>query len=235
MEKCEQLYKRLQQDISNLGVVLPDQDFSTEESMAMFCLNIMMRKNSIKERDDGIFTEQFDEIGTHYDSFDEKTRKTIWVYFDLFVKLCEKYTKEQTSKMTTDIGNMDIGSKMSQVSELLENKLGMKMNAGMEDMVGIIAKEVQNEIKRGNTNMQGIIKNVMNKVMEQFQSKIDSGEINVDELKASAEKLMSQIGNPAALMGLGDGGSGPQLSREEKRRGRRERLRKKLEAKNKKN
>jgi len=232
MEKCEQLYKRLQQDISNLGVVIPDQDFSSEESMAMFCLNIMMRKNSIEEREDDIFTEQFEEIGNHYDSFDEKTRKTVWLYFDLFVKLCEKYTKEQTSKMTQDVANMDIGSKLSQVSELLEDKLGMKMNAGMEDMVGIIAKEVQEEIKRGNTDMQGIIKTVMSKVMEQFQSKIDSGEINVDELKASAEKLMSQIGNPAALMGLG-GDQGPQLSREEKRRQRRERLRKKLASKKK--
>jgi hypothetical protein len=233
MEKCEQLYKRLQQDISNLGVIIPDQDFSSEESMAMFCLNIMMRKSSIEDRDDDIFTEQFEEIGTHYDSFDEKTRKTVWLYFDLFVKLCEKYTKEQTSKMTADVANMDIGSKMSQVSELLEDKLGMKMNPGMEDMVGIIASEVQKEIKRGNTDMQKIIKNVMGNVMEQFKSKIDSGEIDVNELKASAEKLMSQIGNPAALMGLG-GDNGPQLSKDEKRRKRRERLRKKLEAKNQK-
>ena len=106
------------------------------------------------------------------------------------------------------------------------------MNTEMEDMVGIIAQEVQKEIKKGNTDMQGIIKNVMEKVIVQFQEKIESGEINVDELKQSAEKLMSQIGNPAALMGLGGGNNGPQLSREEKRRKRRERLRKKLAKQN---
>lgn len=231
MEKCQQLYKRLQQDMEKFNVVIPKQEFD-EEGMAMFCLNIMMRKKGIEERDDDIFSEQFEQIEENWGLFDDKAKKTIWLYFDLFVKLCEKYTKEQTQQMTIDAANLDIGSKMSEVSSLLENKLGMKMNAGMEDMVGIIAKEVQNEIKRGNSNMQGIIKNVMEKVLEQFKEKIESGEIDVDELKQSAEKLMSQIGNPAALMGLGN--QGPKLSRDEKRRQRRERLRKKLKAKNEK-
>jgi hypothetical protein len=98
----------------------------------------------------------------------------------------------------------------------------------MEDMVEIIAKEVQNEVKRGNTNMQGIIKRVMEKVMKKFQNKIENGEIDVEDLKKSAEKLMSQIGNPAALIGLGKQG---QLTQNQKRKARRERLRKRLENK----
>lgn len=233
MEKCNQLYKRLQQDVQNLGVIIPDNDLTNEETMAMFCLNTMMHKKHIEERDEDIFQQdQFLEIGTNWEDFDDKTKKTIWLYFDLFVKLCEKYTKEQTEQITIQAKDIDITSKLSQVSHLLEDKLGMKMNAGMENMVGIIAIEVQNEIKRGNTNMKAIIKNVMEKVIDQFKSKIDSGEINVEELKQSAEKLMSQIGNPAALLGLG-GNKGPQLSQNEKRKARRERLRKRLESKNK--
>lgn len=233
MEKCHQLYKRLQQDVKNLGVIIPDNDLLNEETMAMFCLNTMMHKKHIEERNQDIFKqEQFLEIGNHWEEFDDKTKKTIWLYFDLFVKLCEKYTKEQTEQITIEAKDVDITSKLSQVSNLLEEKLGMKMNAGMEDMVGIIATEVQNEIKRGNTNMKSIVKNVMEKVVDQFKSKIDSGEINVEELKQSAEKLMSQIGNPANLLGLG-GKNGPQLSQDEKRKARRERLRKRLEAKNK--
>ncbi len=231
MEKCYNLYQRLQQDVKNLGVIIPDNDLSNEETMAMFCLNTMMHKKQIEERDQDIFKQdQYIEIGNHWDEFNDKTKKTIWLYFDLFVKLCEKYTKEQTENITFEAKDIDITSKLSEVSHLLEDKLGMKMNAGMEDMIGIIATEVQNEIKRGNTNMKKIIKNVMEKVVDQFKSKIDSGELNVDELKQSAEKLMSQIGNPATLLGLG-GKQGVQLSQDEKRKARRERLRKRLQAK----
>ena len=232
MEKCQQLYTRLQQDIK--PIVVPDQDFS-EQGMAMFCLHMMMNKEKIKERSLDVFSqEQFSEIGNHFETFDDKTKKTIWLYFDLFVKLSEKYTKEQTESMMLDAKDIDIGSKMSQVTELLEDKLGMTMSSGMEDMVGIIAGEVQKEVKRGNTNMQAIIKNVMEKVVDKFKEKIDSGEIDVEALKGSAEKLMSQIGNPAALLGGLGGSGGPAKSREEKRRERRQRLRAKLEAKNKK-
>jgi len=229
MEKCQQLYNRLQEDIK--PIVIPDQDFS-EEGMGMFCLQMMMKQVLIKEREEeDVFVEQFEEIGNHWHTFDDKTKKTIWLYFDLFVKLSEKYTKEQTQNLVLDTKNIDIESKMSEVSSLLEDKLGMKMTAGMEDMVGIIAKEVQKELHSGNGDMKGIIKNVMEKVVSQFQSKIESGEINVDELKQSAEKLMKQIGNPAALMGMSQGG--PAKSREEKRRERRERLRKKFASKQK--
>lgn len=239
MEKCHQLYQRLQQDLKNLGVIISDNDLLNDENMAMFCLNIMMKQGAIKERDEDIFNlEHFKEIKEKWKIFDDKTKKTIWLYFDLFVKLSQKYTKDQLQNHELaindeEINDVDITSKMSQVSSLLEDKLGMKMNAGMEDMVGIIAKEVQNEIKRGNTNMQGIIKNVMEKVIEQFKSKIESGEIDVEDLKQSAEKLMSQIGNPTALMGLG--GNNSNLSQQDKRKARRERLRKRLEQKQKKN
>ena len=230
MEKCQQLYNRLQEDIK--PIVIPDQDFS-EEGMGMFCLQMMMKQVLIKEREEeDVFVEQFEEIGNHWHTFDDKTKKTIWLYFDLFVKLSEKYTKEQTQNLVLDTKNIDIESKMSEVSSLLEGKLGMKMTAGMEDMIGIIAKEVQKELHSGNGDMKGIIKNVMEKVVSQFQDKIESGEINIDELKQSAEKLMKQIGNPAGLMGSMMG-QGPAKSREEKRRERRERLRKKLAAKQK--
>ena len=40
MEKCQQLYQRLQQDVKNLVVVIPDNDLLNDENMAMFCLNI---------------------------------------------------------------------------------------------------------------------------------------------------------------------------------------------------
>ena len=230
MERCHQLYKRLQEDIKNLGVIIPDKDLLNEETMAMFCLTIMMKKKAIQERDyETLFShEPFEAILDAFETFDETTKKTIWLYFDLFVKMCEKYTKEQTSKLVLDSENVDITYKMTDVSYVLENQFGMNMSTGMEDMVGIIAQEVQQEIKKGNTNMQGIITNVMEKVMDQFKEKIESGEIDVDALKQSAEKLMSQMGNPAAMLGMNNG---PQLSREEKRRQRRERLRKKLEAK----
>ena len=224
MEKFQELYNRLQQDIK--PIVVEDHEF-TDENTALFCLNIMMKQELIKERNIEVFDNQFIEIGENFNSFDDKTKKIIWLYFDLFVKLSEKYTKEQTKNLmidtTTDI---NIESKMSEVSSLLEDKLGMKMNAGMEDMVSIIAKEVQKEIKRGNGDMQAIIKNVMGKVVEQFKEKIDGGDINIEELKQSAEKLMSQIGNPMAL--FGGNGNSSKKSPEQKRRERRERLRKKL-------
>lgn len=228
MEKCQQLYNRLQQDIK--PIVVEDKIF-TDETMSLFCLNIMMKQTLIKERNIEIFDNEFNEIGKNFHTFDDKTKKTIWLYFDLFIKVCEKYTKEQTKEMMIDAKNINIESKMSEVSELLEDKLGMKMNAGMEDMVSIIAKEVQKEIKRGNSDMQAIIKNVMIKVIDQFKEKIDNGDIDVDELKQSAEKLMSQIGNPAAL--FGGMNNSPQKSRDQSRRDRRERLRKKLNEKNK--
>lgn len=227
MEKCQQLYSRLQQDLKPL--VILDQDFSSDESMAMFALFILMKKQVIKDRDeDLVFTEQFEEIGNHYDTFDDKTKKTIWLYFDLFVKLCEKYTKEQTDNLVLDANTETNNMSTHDVADVLENKLGIKMNAGMEEMIHIIGEEVQKEIKKGNSNMKKIIKSVMDKVMNQFKSKIESGDINVDELKQSAEKLMSQIGNPASLFGMGGKGD---KSREEKRKERRDRLRKKLAAK----
>ena len=234
MEKCKELYVRLQSDLKNFNLILPDKDFSSDESMAMFALNILMKKELIKSRDKNLFLsdETFEIIAQNFDSFDDKTKKTIWLYFDLFVRLCEKYTKEQTSNLLVDTKNTNIEAKMSEVSGMLEDKLGVKMNAGMEDMVGIIAKEVQKELQRGNHDMQAIIKNVMEKVIDKFKEKIDNGEIDVDELQQSAETLMSQIGNPAALFG-GNNTNNSKKSHLEKRKERRERLRKKLNNKNK--
>ncbi len=229
MEKCNDLYKKLQQDVKNFQVIIKDQDLLNDENMTMFCLNIIMKQDMIKAKNKEFFNDEYIEIGNKWEDFDEKIKKTIWLYFDLFVKLCEKYTKKQM-ELNLNTKNIDISSKLSEVSSVLEEKMGIKMNTGMEEMVDLIAKEVQKELKKGNTNMQGIIKNVMERVIHKFKNKIESGEIDVEDLKQSTEKLMKQIGNPVSLFGLGSG-NGVKLSHNEKRKARRERLKKRLEDK----
>jgi hypothetical protein len=224
MNKCNDLYNRLQQDIAPIQIV--DTDLTKDEEMAIFSLFILMKKEAIKERDnDKVFTDQFEEIGNNFEKFDLKTKKTLWLYFDLFVKLCEKYTTEHVDNFVLNETHID-SAKLKDVSNVLEDKFGIKMSSGMEEMINIITAEVQKQIKKGNCNMKTIVHNVMEKVMTQFKNRIDSGDININELQQSVEKLMSQMGNPASLFGINTNNK----SREEKRRDRRNRLRKKLES-----
>ena len=188
-----------------------------------------------------------------YKDLSDSTRENLWKYLQTLYVLGKKIvtSDDEVSNMLNELNSDNIpDTDFDEMKQMMENMSKITQNVNKDDnindlfnngIISDIAKELTNEIDInkmdvGNPqNMNEAFNNIMggnggnkffdliNKVGQKIQSKVEKGEINQGDLINEAQKMMGGLKNPEELA----------RNMKQQNNPTRNRLRKKLEKRNK--
>ena len=130
----------------------------------------------------------------------QKTKDTIWKFLHLFYFLQECENKNR-SERKSKISKVLKEKKRDLTEEVKNELLDVDVNEDTNDMINDIVKSFEKTLSGENANPFESIMEITQQITEKYNSKIESGEIELDKLMSSIQSSIP--GMPNMMGGLG--------------------------------